>query len=42
MDVEGDVHHGDAARGEVYDSEAGPVEPCRGSEWVVIQLGRYW
>ena len=29
-----------AARGEVYDSEAGPGRPCRGLEWVVIQLGR--
>ena len=29
-----------AARGEVQDSEAGPVGPCRGPEWVVMGLGR--
>ena len=28
------------ARGEVYDSGAGPVASCREAEWVVIQLGR--
>ena len=28
------------ARGEVYTSEAGPVSPCRGLEWVGVQLGR--
>ena len=25
--------------GEVQDSEAGPVGPCRGPEWVVLELG---
>ena len=28
------------ARGECPDSEAGPVRPCRGLEWVVRVLGR--
>ena len=32
--------HRPAARGEVQTSEAGPVRPCRGLEWVGLGLGR--
>ena len=28
------------ARGDPPDSEAGPVSPCRGLEWVVRRVGR--